>query len=468
MSDTEFSVDLQKLFLEFMIQDAQNYVRVQNIFNPLNFDKSLKKLATFIKEHGDKYSTVPDRAQIRAATGVELQVIEDINEGHVEWFMDEFERFTRRQELERAIIKSADLLENGEYEPVEKMIKDAVQISLTRDLGTDYFSDPKTRLMRIKSNKGQSPTYWPSLDFLLFGGFNRGELQIFCGNPGQGKSLFMQNLACNWILNDLNGAIITLELSEDLTSMRLDSMMAEVNSRDIFRDLDAVELKLKMLAKKSGNLTIKYMPAQSKINDLRAFLKELQIKTGRNIDFVCVDYLDLLMPSTAKVSAENLFIKDKYVSEELRNLAKELNVLMVSASQFNRSGQDEVEFDAANVAGGISKVMTADNVFGIYTSRAMRDRGKYQLQLMKTRSSSGVGKKIELEFNVDTLRISDLGAGEVRDIDTANPTENVLKQIRSQSTVKTSMNLDNNAKKVTGDAQSNKLKSLLANLKKTE
>lgn len=69
---------------------------------------------------------------------------------------------------------------------------------------------------------------------------------------------------------------------------------------------------------------------------------------------------------------------------------------------------DEVEFDHSHISGGLSKIQTADNVFGIFTSRAMRERGRYQLQLMKTRSSSGVGQKIELEFNIDSLRILDI------------------------------------------------------------
>ena len=132
----DYSVDVQRLFLEMMLQDAQSYVRVQNIYNPQNFDKSLRPAAEFIKEHSDKFKTLPDPMQITAATGVKLQPVPDLNEGHFEWFMTEFEAFTKRQELERAILKSADLLEKGEFEPVEKLIKDAVQISLTKDLGT--------------------------------------------------------------------------------------------------------------------------------------------------------------------------------------------------------------------------------------------------------------------------------------------------------------------------------------------
>jgi hypothetical protein len=96
------------------------------------------------------------------------------------------------------------------------------------------------------------------------------------------------------------------------------------------------------------------------------------------------------------------------VSEELRNLAVEKNCVFVTAAQLNRGAVEEVEFDHSHISGGLSKIQTADNVFGIFTSRAMRERGRYQIQLMKTRSSSGVGMKIDLEFNIDTLRISDL------------------------------------------------------------
>jgi ABC-type oligopeptide transport system ATPase subunit len=109
-----------------MLEDAQSYVRVQNIYNPENFDKSLRKVAEFIKEHSDKYKTMPDRTQISAACGIVLQEVPELNEGHYEWFMTEFESFTKRQELERAILKAADLLEKGEFEPVEKLIKDAL------------------------------------------------------------------------------------------------------------------------------------------------------------------------------------------------------------------------------------------------------------------------------------------------------------------------------------------------------
>jgi len=81
----DYSLEVQKLFLEFMMQDAQSYVRVQNIFNEENFDRTLRSTAKFIREHCDQHKTLPDRKQVRAVTNVDLQEIPDINEGHLDW-----------------------------------------------------------------------------------------------------------------------------------------------------------------------------------------------------------------------------------------------------------------------------------------------------------------------------------------------------------------------------------------------
>lgn len=454
----DYSPDLQKLFLEMMMSDAQMFVRVGNIYNPQNFDRGLQDTAKFIQEYADKHKSLPTRDQVKATSGVELKEVGEIDEGQYDWFMEEFEGFSRKGELERAILKAADLLEKGNYDPVEKLIKDAVQISLTKDLGTDYFEDPKTRLTALKDNNGQISTGWPTLDRKLFGGFNRGELNIFAGGSGSGKSLFMQNLAVNFATAGLNGVYLTLELSEGLCAMRIDSMLANVSTREIFKDIDTVEMKVKMVGKKSGALRIKYMPAQSNVNQLRAYLKELQVQTGMKLDFIMVDYLDLVMPVSAKVSPNDLFVKDKYVSEELRNLAKEFNILMVTASQLNRAAVEEIEFDHSHIAGGLSKINTADNVFGIFTSRAMRERGRYQIQLMKTRSSSGVGQKIDLEYNMETLRIIDAGEDEQAN----KPQSSIMDQIKTKSTTTTEQ------PKVNAQVDSSKLKSMLAGLKKVE
>jgi KaiC/GvpD/RAD55 family RecA-like ATPase len=411
MNKPNYDYDMQKLYLEMFLSDAETFVRCQNIFDPENFDQRLRDSAEFITTYVDEYKVMPETTIVNASCRSNFDSISLPSENYA-WLMDEFENFSRHKALERAIIKSSDLLDSGDYGPVEKLIKDAIQISLSRDMGTNYFDDPRARLSKLKDGNGQISTGWPSIDKKLYGGFNRGELNIFCAGSGGGKSLFLANLGVNWALAGLNVLYLTFELSEGLVAMRLDSMTTGIGTRDIFKSIDDVELKVKMLQKRSGHLQVKYMPSGKNCNDIRAYLKEYQVKTGVKPDVLLIDYLDLMMPLSVKVSPSDLFVKDKYVSEEIRNLAMETQCITVTASQLNRAAVEEIEFDHSHISGGLSKIMTADNVIGIFTSRAMKERGRYQIQFMKTRSSSGVGQKVELDFNLDTLRISDLGEDE--------------------------------------------------------
>jgi hypothetical protein len=154
----------------------------------------------------------------------------------------------------------------------------------------------------------------------------------------------------------------------------------------------------------------------------------------------------------------------------------EKQCVFVTAAQLNRGAVEEVEFDHSHISGGLSKIQTADNVFGIFTSRAMRERGKYQIQLMKTRSSSGVGMKIDLDFDVDTLRITN--SDEQSDDNTAvSKGSSILAGLQRTSTTSNNDSwqrgqprpghdpLDGLAvKKTTAQVESSKLRQLISNL----
>ena len=279
-------------------------------------------------------------------------------------------------------------------------------------MGTDYWDNPAERIQRVRDQRGAASTGWATIDFPLYGGFNQGELNIFAASSGGGKSLFLQNLALNWSLLGHNVVYITLELSEELCAMRLDSMLTGYSTKEVFAQKDDTHLKVKMEGKNAGSLQLIQMPNGITVNDITSYIKEYEVQTNVKVDAVLLDYLDLMSPAQTKVSASDLFIKDKFVSEELRNFAVENQYLFATASQLNRSAVEEVEFDHSHMAGGISKVHTADNVIGIFTSQAMRERGRYQIQFMKTRSSAGLGQKIDLKFDIKGLRITDLDKDE--------------------------------------------------------
>ena len=465
----DYGYDVQKVYLEMMLSDAQSFVRCQTIFDHTLFDRKLQDAAEFIHKYVADHNALPTQDMVNATCKTDLKTPEGLREEHYDWLLQEFETFTRHKGLERAILESANLLEEGNYGPVEEKIKSAVQVGLQKDLGIDYFEDPKARLMGLKDNNGQVSTGWKTLDKKLFGGFNRGELNIFAGGSGAGKSLFLANLGVNWAMEGMNVVYLSFELSEALVAMRIDSMMTDIPTKEIFKDLDGVEMKVKLLGKKSGAFQIKYMPSGKNANDIRSYVKEYEIKTGRKVDVLLIDYLDLMMPMSRKVSPSDLFIKDKFVSEELRNLAMESKTVFVTASQLNRGAVEEIEFDHSHISGGLSKIQTADNVIGIFTSRAMRERGRYQIQLMKTRSSSGVGSKIDLEFDIDSLRIRDLDDEDESYSSAPMGGSNIMNSLK-----RTTITNDTNeapepddgspVKKVRADTDSTKLREFLGNL----
>ena len=408
---TDYNVEMQKLFVEFLAQDQDLFVRVNGILDAEYFDRTLRKSVDFIRNHANEYGALPTLQQITATTGTELSGIPNVDDRHKKWFIDEFEQFCKHKALESAILKSTDLLEKSEYGAVEKLVKDAVQLGLAKHMGTNYWDDPAGRIERVRNSRGGTSTGWKDIDQKLYGGFNRGELNIFAAASGGGKSLFLQNLALNWALEGMNVLYISLELSEELCSMRLDSMLTGYNTKEVFRNTDDVDLKVRMAGKKAGRLQIVQLPNGITCNDLTSYMREFEVKTGVKVDCMLLDYLDLMMPAQRKVPPSDLFIKDKFVSEELRNFAVEHDMLFATASQLNRSAVEEIEFDHSHISGGLSKIQTADNVIGIFTSQAMRERGRYQVQFMKTRSSAGVGQKVDLAFDIAGLRITDLEEG---------------------------------------------------------
>ena len=468
--NTDYGYDIQKVYLEMMMSDAESFIRCQAVFDPEAFDRRLHSGATFLNDYVTEHNALPTFDMINAATQADLKDPGQLQENHYDWLLQEFETFSRHKALEAAILQSADLLEKGDYGSCEDLVKKAVQIGLQKDLGTDYFADPRKRLESIKDTNGQVSTGWSAMDKKLFGGFNRGELNIFAGGSGAGKSLFLANIGVNMAEKGMNVMYLTLELAESLVSMRIDSMLTGISTRDIFKQIEDVELKVKMIGKKSGALQVKYMPSGKTANDIRSYIKEYEIKTGKKVDVLLIDYLDLLMPASMKVSAENLYIKDKYVSEELRNLAMELQCVFITAAQLNRGAVEEIEFDHSHISGGLSKIQTADNVFGIFTSRAMRDRGRYQLQLMKTRNSSGVGQKIDLGFDINTLRIIDCDQDGDEDGNnysnnsSGNSITSALKRSSTQPTQREDPADGDNMPKIRAETNSTLLKQFINNI----
>jgi KaiC/GvpD/RAD55 family RecA-like ATPase len=407
-NSNDYGEDKQKLLIDILLSSEEVFSRCQNILNASHFINKFRPAMRFILKYADEFKVLPKIEHVNAETGSHFTHIDNISIQHQDSFLKEIESFSKNKALANAVYDAVELIDKGNYGEVEKRVREAILISLQSDLGTNYFDDPRARLLAIKDGNGQVSTGWKAVDEKLYGGINRGEITIWVAGSGVGKSLFLQNQALNLVKQGLNVVYISLELSEGLTSMRMDSMLTEFGTRDIFRNLDAVEIKVKQSQRKSGDLYVKQIPQGSTCNDIKVYLKNYEIERQRRPDVLIVDYLDLVFPNNKKINPSDLFIKDKFVTEEMRGIGVEYKMIVLTASQLNRSAIQEQEHDHSMIAGGISKIQTADNVISIFASTAMKERGQYQVQFLKTRSSSGVGSKVYLGFDPNTLRIFDL------------------------------------------------------------
>ena len=405
-------LEKQQLLLSYLVSSHDLFVRVAPLIKTIYFDPRLKASTKFIKDYFDEYKAAPNPDQIKAETNTVIEPKNGLTKQEITYAEREIEKFCRERAIEEAIYASPALVQEGRYGEVEKLIRDAITVGIQRNIGIDYFDDPEARLKLLSLSQNMVPTGLIELDENLGGGINRKELQVFVAPPGVGKSLTMANVAKNLLKQGLNGCYITLELSEEVTAKRFDSMFSGISQVELLRNITEASIKVKSQEASHGKLVIKRMPeSTTNANHIRAYLKEFEIINGFLPDFMVVDYLDL-MSSVQSVSVENTFIRDKFIAEELRAIANDFNMLMITASQLNRGAltlEKKVEdLSQAHIAGGISKINTADNVIAIIQDAQMKSRGEMMFKLLKTRSSGGVGNFFLLRFNTATLVLENI------------------------------------------------------------
>jgi len=410
-------IEKQQLLLSYLVSSQELFVKVAPILKSEYFDARVRPTVRFVKNHFEIYKVPPTIEQIAAETQNKSVVLKpSMTRQEIAYAETEIETFCRNSAIEAAVMAAPALLAEQKFGEIQQLIRDAITVSLTRNIGLDYFHDPEARLNLLSLNNNMIPTKFRELDYHLGGGINRKEMLMFAAPPGVGKSLTMTNLSKNLLEQGYNGVYITLELSEDVNAKRLDSMYSGIGQVEILKNIGKASDEIRRASERSGKFFIKRFPESStNANHIRAYLKEFEIVNGFVPDFICVDYLDL-MCSVQQVSAENTFIRDKFISEELRAIANDYNLMMITASQLNRGALQLESIDdlsQAQIAGGISKVNTTDNLVAIIQTPLMKAQGQMMFKLLKTRSSGGVGNFYMLKFNSVTLVLENMDDGNV-------------------------------------------------------
>jgi KaiC/GvpD/RAD55 family RecA-like ATPase len=401
-------LEKQKLLVSVLAGNRDLMALCSGIVKPSYFDPSLKKSVRFLKEYFEKYKDVPRAPVVRAETGIILDDVGEINKAEMKFVSEEIETFCRNRAMTEAILSGPELIQKGDFGQVLTVLKDAISVGLVKDLGMDYFLNPEERLKNTLVTQARISTGWAELDELTGGGLGRQELIMFAANSGGGKSMTMLNLGKNLLAQGLNGVYISLEMSESVVSKRLDSMISMIGQDNLLKEMQKVASLIERAGGKMGKFIIKRMPEnRTNINTIRSYLLQLEQATGFRPDFIIVDYIDI-MGTTMSISMDNLFVKDKYVTEEVRSLGYDFDAIMISASQLGRGAIDAEKLSQAHIQGGISKINTSDYTIGIKQDDLMRASGEIYFEGLKTRNSAGTGVRKLLGWDPISLNITSL------------------------------------------------------------
>src|SRR5574343_1958777 len=154
----DYGTDFQQLLLNVLISDADLFVRCQNILKPEYFQNKQSKAIKYMLEYSQQYLTLPTVEEVNLKSSAAVELIKNINTSHHQGFLDTIEDFCRHKALEKAVIDGMEFVKKKQYGQVEALVKEAMLVSLQKDLGTDYFLDPEDRNNRLFSSQGTVST----------------------------------------------------------------------------------------------------------------------------------------------------------------------------------------------------------------------------------------------------------------------------------------------------------------------
>lgn len=402
----------QKYTISCMLTTPDILAICRPIIKSSYFDPELRHVVEFILEYYDAYSKTPSAKLLEHNFKFTGLVSEPVASDEMQYIISETESFCRQRAVEQVLYKSVDHLKNNEYSKLESELKEALAVAVNTDLGTEYFQDPTERFKRVAEELVRFSTGYSALDDALTGGIARTEVLLFTANSGGGKSIAMTNLGLNLAKvtdtktdKKLNVLYVSLELSEDLIAQRMDTMVSGVSSVVWKGNTDLIKRSIEKTSSVSGDFRIKRMPVNTTTNHIRSYIKEHILRFGHPPDVLIVDYLDLMSPNNRSGLHEQVFEKDKACAEELRELGHEFQLIIVTASQQNRTAVGAEVPNHSHIAGGISKINTVDWAISIQMTAAMKAAGEINLVMLKTRSSGAEGMVIPMLWDNKWLRI---------------------------------------------------------------
>lgn len=415
--------EAQQLYLNSMLSNPELFLRVNHILSPAFFDPHLAKGVRFMQEYFQENRVVPADSIFRAATKLPTEIIELPHQDltYVSEQLAEFCRFQACIEVIKKATGKDGYFEKGDLGRMVSEMKAASEVGLITDLGIDYFADPQGRLDSDELEDPVISTGWKTVDDVIGGGMGLQELVLFLAPSGGGKSVSMLNLAFNLLAQGYDVIYISLEMRDKKVARRTDQMIARLASGLISANKTQVVHEIQKFHEKSGAaFFIKRMrEGTTNANDIHSYIRQLRSArklergTKKKLGAVIVDYIDIC-GSVQKGHGDNMFLKDKYVAEEIRAIGFDENCIMISASQLEKGATEKIndgqKMHQGNVQGGSSKTNTADLMIATVKTDKMHEEGTYRFEFPKARNSDAGTKQVTMGWNKTTLKISDLGS----------------------------------------------------------
>lgn len=401
------NIKKQEHLLGILLSSNDVFSRCVSILKPEYFDGDLRRAVKFTLEYFEKYNTAPDKATVESETSTTITA-QVVTQDKISYACDEIEKYCRESAVAVAMMQSTDDLAVGNTGIILERMQEAVSVSLKKELGWEFFGDNfAEKLAAALARMVTIPTCIDGLDKHLAGGFARQQTTIFTANSGAGKSIMLNNLAHNFAMSGYHTVLLSLELPKEMIFTRTTSITSGLQIQTLNdHEADAAAAIERIRHKTPGTLMIERIKADACTNDIRSYLTHYELELGRKPDALFVDYLDKMTPNQG-MSNMNISEQDKYKTEQLAELVYDYNLFCATASQQNRDAIGNMSPKQDVIAGGLTKINTVDNVISLFMSEEMRLRGEMIATFLKTRSSDGVGKQVELFFDTSNLRICD-------------------------------------------------------------
>lgn len=419
---------LEECIVKTMLVDKSFASLICDAFNPKFFQTpEIKDIFGNIKKHITEYRTIPSMDMIAHSFEKPeplIQFFQKIGnstfdyEQNYEWLFHTTNEYLKEQAVKYAILDSFAVLEKGEdIAVIRSLVEEALCKDIKIDLGHNYFEDVFQRLKKIAMNDNKRvPTYFPQLDEYINGGLPPQVLGVILGGTHSGKSQTCFNIAANQVLHGHNVVLFTLEMSEEMFAQRFDSSFSlmDINRMYVSRDnIKKLALTLKDVKDKNPNMGTLYIkefpPSKATVNKFRSYIRELLMRNIQ-VDCILVDYINL-MRAVQKVNYDNMYKAIQIIAQELRALAFEFNIPILTPSQLNRDGMtlELNDLEMYHISESKALADTADFIMCLgRNTDAMVYQNELHYKILKNRIGGRVGEISNFFIDQKTLKMYDV------------------------------------------------------------